>query len=683
MFVVETLLYQIKETIKKKGQMEQRDKEIKAVEEQVVRAARFYYNLLEEPVMTDVSYDNLLERLQELDPGNILLDRVGTTPRKQRVTLGQRMYSLNKAKALEGFDSWRKLFRNDEVYIISPKMDGCALLLRYSRTSVASVWMLVQATTRGDGTIGEDITVQVVNGHIEGVPIFVEPPPNTSNAEVTDFYVTGEAVIKKSTLVVLNAGRRYYEEKPYKNARNLVNGSLGLDDINEIRKRKICFHAYGCSPGFLRLTAGWSQAQNLSSAYNTLELLGFGVVPSMVGVANTMHQQFKRYCLEREDFPFEIDGAVVAINDNIFREELGYTEHHPRGTLAIKFPDETAIVTIERIEWTLSKYGALTPQAIYPPVVLGGAELERVTLHNAQQVIDRRITTGAKIKICRSGGVIPYLVDVVEVATSDPQLPVYCPACKGGVDWDGLELRCQNIQCPGQLAESLDFFLKSIEFKGIGINTCSQLVTSGLVHSWADLWKVTPSQLEAELGWGEDHAEQIVADLAEIKEDVPFNKLLVAFQVPKLGKTNAKKIAQKFPDIKSIQALPYLHVSRWFSILGAVAGESALTGISARVSSGCWRDLENVGFTIKAAKKTRIDALRIVVTGKLSRGRKEYQDLIEAAGHEFLSSLSKDAQILVVGENVGESKIAKAEKYGTMQKDEDWLIELLDGSSPA
>jgi len=241
---------------------------------------------------------------------------------------------------------------------------------------------------------------------------------------------------------------------------------------------------------------------------------------------------------------------------------------------------------------------------------------------------------------------------------------------------EGLELHCFYPQCPGQLAQSLEHFLAMIEFKGIGPKICEQLVKSDLVRKWADLWRLEPGQFEDYLGWSQEHAVSVVTELAEIKKDVPFEKLLRAFQIRHLGRSVSKKIAQKWPDIKSLLAEEWPEA--WFDSLGPTTGPEICEGLGLACRSS-WVSLKLAGFTIKAPSTPRAEGtVKIVITGTLTKGRREYEALIEGAGHELQRSLGKDTDILVTGDNVGAGKTAKAERYGTAIKSEDWLISLLE-----
>jgi len=241
---------------------------------------------------------------------------------------------------------------------------------------------------------------------------------------------------------------------------------------------------------------------------------------------------------------------------------------------------------------------------------------------------------------------------------------------------EGLELHCFYPQCPGQLAQSLEHFLAMIEFKGIGPKICEQLVKSDLVRRWSDLWRLEPGHFEDYLGWSPEHATSVVTELAEIKKDVPFERLLRAFQIRHLGRSVSKKIAQKWPDISSLSLDP--EKARWFDSLGPTTGPEIYKGLGLAFRSS-WPSLKLAGFTIKVPSAPKVEGtLKIVITGTLSKGRREYEALIEGAGHELQRSLGKDTDILVAGDNVGAGKTAKAERYGTVITDESWLISLLE-----
>jgi len=216
-----------------------------------------------------------------------------------------------------------------------------------------------------------------------------------------------------------------------------------------------------------------------------------------------------------------------------------------------------------------------------------------------------------------------------------------------------------------------------IEFKGIGEKTSELLVESREVLRWADLWHLTPGDLSRTLSWSDEHAHQVWLDLHQIKTEIPFDKLLRAFQIRDLGRSISQKIAQKYPDIR---ALMDYGAAQWFYCFGPTTGPRVYAGLMGVIKK-VWPGLKIAGFTIKQPRKLIEDSLKIVLTGKLSRGRNEYEKLIEEAGHQFQKSLGKDTDVLVVGENVGATKTAKAQKYNTQLQTEEWLQNFLDGTS--
>jgi len=644
------------------------------LEDEIIRARNTYYNNQAGLgcAYSDRDYDALEAELRELDPENALFQKVGATPRKNRVPLEHPMYSLEKAKGADEFSRWYRK-HGDADLICSHKMDGCALDLCYERIDGGNWFQLTGATTRGDGTVGEDVSVQVINGDVRGIPHYVNDTLSDYVLTEDSFHVYGEVVINKSTLVALNMRQRTRHEEPYSNTRNLANGSVSLEDIEEVRARRLKFHAYNTS---------WSET-SLDRKYDVLYQFGFQVVyyePLPYALFLDWYERLSDP-VNREKLEYDIDGLVVALNHWRLQERLGYTGHHPKWAVAVKFPDETAVVTIKDIEWTVSKFGTVTPQAIYDPVQLGGAELERVTLHNAGLVMASCLSAGAKIEICRSGGVIPYLKRVICASPNyDPAcaVPRLCPVCNSVLEVESVELKCRNALCSARVSQSLNHFLEMIEFKGIGEKICDALVKADRVQGWADLWTLAPEHFVQELNWSEEHAISVYTDLQEIKQDVPMEKLLRAFQVEGLGRSIAREVAQKYSDIGSF--LFDVDAEQWFLRFGPTTGPRVYQGLRNRAYH-VWPQLHRVGFTIKQPAAVKEGALKIVITGTLSKGRKEYEKAIEEAGHIFQKSLSKDTDVLVCGANVGSGKTTKAAKYGTQVQDEKWLQGLIAGTS--
>ncbi|KKW10427.1 MAG: ligase protein [Candidatus Gottesmanbacteria bacterium GW2011_GWB1_49_7] len=659
--------------------------------EQLIEAREGYYSHDSISRLSDTQYDAMVEELSVREPQHPFLSQIGHHPISgKKVQLDHPLYSLDKVKTPQEFEVWWN--RQDKPFVvISSKYDGVAVDLKYRYCTTGRVF-LVQACTRGDGTVGEDVTAQVLHGNIKGLLLSFTPPlmhgPLLDSPQGGDeFHVYGELVISRQTLHELNLVQVGRGHKRFSNTRNLANATIGLQDLEEIKRRKLQFFAYNMSTPI-----------DLHRKLYFLSGTGFGVVDyvtcgraaptSNIPTAYVSLQW--SWSKDRSSEPFDCDGMVVAISSFGIQQRLGYTSHHPRWAVAVKYPDDTAVVTVKKLEWTVSKTGTITPQIVYDPVFLGGAELERCTLHNVAHVIDYRIVVGTVVELCRSGGVIPKFLRVVSDAISTeavphediafglptPLYPSHCPSCGQPLKLELPDLKCYHPTCQAQLAMRLEHFLDAIDFKGIGEKTCDILVQSGALPFLESLWTLDASAMSTICGWSIGHAATIVEDLERIKQSVPFAKLLLAFQIPRLGRSAAKKIASRYDNPEVMFSKIHSGDAWWTSELGPNVGFEIRQDLL-QYSTSQWQRLKSVGFIVARPTPKGKDGLIICLTGTLMIGREDYRKLIDASGHIFTNSLTRDVKYLVVGADAGSGKSAKAAKYGTAIVDETWLRNLL------
>jgi len=659
---------------------------IPELESEIARAAANYYTPSREQLYSDALYDAMIDQLASCDPEHPLLSQIGVTPEDhKKVELPFPMLSLDKVKTPAEFNKWWKKMGQPHV-VMMDKLDGVALSLTYRTNVHEDRAYLVSACTRGDGQVGEDATAQVLQGKIEGIPDVIQIPGDDGlvcgdNPDDYMFQVTGEIVISRKDLQRINLRQKLRGEKLYANTRNLANATITLDDLDEVRFRKLHFRAYNMS-----------SVANLHDKIAWLAHVGFDPVISACGSQVAPPEMRPPAYVNRgwnsdlSSQDFDCDGMVVAISNWKIQDDLGVTSHHPRWAIAVKYPDETTVVEIKDLDWSVSKTGTVTPQAMFDGVLLGGAEIERCTLHNVAHVIDHRIGPGTMIKLTRSGGVIPKFLGVVSqpgFRTVSWKYPKVCPSCGEALKLELPELKCGNTSCQAQIAMALENFLKTIEFKGIGEKTCEQLAQARIpifdfkrITQIPQLWQLSRNYLGYFCGWGPEHASKVYNALHEIKKDVPLAKMLAALQIPMLGRSASEKIAQRYLTIDAAFEGAQLNTSWWPDNLGPNVGWDICHALD-RSGFKLWLGLESVGFTAANVVPVAEGALRVCITGKLGRGRSEYKELLEGIGHVFDGSLSKGTDVLVTGENVGSGKTSKAEKYGTEIKDEAWLIELI------
>ena len=620
---------------------------MKEIIQRIIEARESYYTSGQEPIMTDAEFDALVDEVTQTDPRHPVLYQVGFASHRDKVPLEHTMYSLEKAKDVGSLHHWLARHPGSHDFIMADKLDGVAVDLVYHQHHDA--YYLEQAVTRGDGEVGEDITQLVVKGGIKGFPHVI------STEGIGDsFHIYGELVISKKQFQLLNLQQKAKGEEIYTNSRNLVSGTLALvDNLEEVKRRGLEFVAYNTS---------WSAS--LVEKYTTLQLWNVAVVSF---VSTDDEKYVENYYVKAQAYrgrlPYQVDGLVLSLNSYEAQQRLGYTSHHPRWAVALKFEDETATVMVNEIEWTVSKNGIITPQALFDPIPLGGAMLSRVSLHNALLVADNEIGKGAFISICRSNDVIPKFLLTKE--RGEPiDIPSACPSCGSEVMSDGPRIRCSNDDgCPAQLSQSIVHLLEALDFKDIGEKCAEKMVMAGLHHP-LDLFTLSAEELGQMLSWQTPHAIEVHKRLQDAKISVPFWRFLVMLQVKGLGKTAAKKLA---PVIKHprflMTGVDLLNICR--EIIGPNVGIEVHAALKSKFLR-YYPIMRRQGWSIVEENHTKQEAKSMVIciSGKLTHPRKHYEELIEASSHQFASSITKEVDLLILGDDVGATKISKAKKFG-------------------
>jgi DNA ligase (NAD+) len=418
-----------------------------------------------------------------------------------------------------------------------------------------------------------------------------------------------------------------------------------------------------------------------------LEDLGFNTVPYTVtkdwlGVQSAYYMLYKM----RDEFYEEYgpsDGVVVRIDSREISESMGYGNKTPKFAIAWKFPHDEKLVKINKIRWDVSKNGRLTPVAEFDGVFIDGATIINCTLSNASLVRDNRYGVDAIIKIIRSGGVIPKVIGVEKLGQLTKLGEIKCPSCGTLGIWDenNTFLHCPNEACPAQAADFIVEFLDRLEYKGLGDKSAQKLVENGC-KTPADVCSMGVGFIMDVLGFSRHHAIEVHQELQNLKQ-VPYERFLHALNIDMLGKRYSKQFAEVVTPLEFKALVGYHQKERGvfpptnaFSFFGGITGQRMFDSFLNKVDF--IQDLYDIGFEVKDRKMNNVKALKFVITGTLSRLRKEYEQLIEEAGFEYQSSLTKDTNFLVIGENVGVNKTAKAEKLGTRIITEQGLVNLLE-----
>jgi DNA ligase (NAD+) len=655
-------------------------REIEKLRDELRRHERLYY-VLDQPEITDAEYDALMRQLRDLEARHPELaspdsptGRVGGKPREGfvKVQHSSPMLSLDNALnegELRDFDRRvRELLGGAEYrYAVELKLDGLSMAALYREGRLA------QAVTRGDGSVGEDVTENART--IRSLPLFVK-------TELGAFEVRGETVMNRRAFERLNAERDERGLSRFANPRNAAAGSLRVLEPQITASRRLDYYTY-----FL-LADGQPAFDSHWTSLDELSRMGFKVNP---------HRQLCRgveevlaFCAgweaRRAELPYEIDGIVLKVDSVEQQRLLGFTARSPRWAIAYKFPARQAVTTVERIEVQVGRTGALTPVAHLKPVEVGGVTVSRATLHNEDEIERLGLQIGDQVVIERSGDVIPK---VVRVDSQGPQrekfrMPAACPVCGGNVVREEGEAatRCINTDCPARLKESVLHFASRgvMNIDGVGDALVDQLVDRGMVKSMADLYDLRVEDLASLERMGAKSAANVVRNIENSKKN-PLPRVLTALGIRFVGERTAVFLAEAFGGMDRIASAGLEELQQAEEV-----GPKVALSISRFFSEPRNRELverlraAGLQFTGESArpKGGPLQGLTFVLTGTLpSLSRDEAKRLIEAAGGKVSGSVSGKTSYLVAGEDAG-SKLAKARELGVAVLDERQLRELIE-----
>ena len=643
------------------------------------------YYIEAQPEISDREYDALLEELEILEKAHpewadsaSPTQRVGGTPLSHFETLphARPMLSLSntysKEELLEFDQRTRKLLSNEPLaYILEPKIDGVAISLRYENG------ILVHALTRGDGTAGDDVTANVRT--IRSIPLRLqtEHPP-----EVLE--VRGEIYFDKTGFEKLNLQRQEAGIEPFANPRNACAGSLKLLDATEVALRPLdaLFYGTGACEGI--------EFNTHEELLDSLKAFGLRTTPvrwkesepaALVQALDTLEAQ-------QHDFPFEIDGAVIKVNDRSRYDALGATAKSPRWAVAFKYEPEQAETTLLDITVQVGRTGVLTPVAELEPVQLAGTSVKRATLHNEDEIRRKDIRIGDRVIIEKAGEIIPVVISVVgakRAADSHAyELPQTCPECDSRVQRiEGeVALRCINLHCPAQVKSWLEHYAArgAMDITGLGESMVEQLVAHNLVNTPADLYQLKATDLVNLERTGERSISNLLEGIEKSKSR-PFAKVLFGLGIRHVGKTAAETLAKAFPDIDALMQASSDELEDLHDI-GPIVASSLITYFENSEAREVVEALRAAGVTLHRDEAnttgTALSEMTFVLTGTLeTMTRDAAGDRIKALGGKVSSSISKKTSYLVAGEAAG-SKLTKAEKLGVPVLTETELLKLIE-----
>ena len=648
---------------------------MKELVELLNRYAYEYYTK-DAPSVSDSEYDQLYRELVELEtahPDEILPEspthRVGGVVLKGFTKYQHQypLYSLQDAfsrEELEAFDQRvRKEFPSIS-YVCELKIDGLSISLTYENG------VLVTGATRGDGSVGEDITENLKR--VKDIPLVLPEPVNIT--------VRGECYMPRASFDRVNQIRQENGEPEFANPRNAAAGTLRQLDTKIVAKRNLAT--------FLYQEVSPTDQSSQEGVLEKLARLGFVVNQERV-LAEDMEQIWdfiQKVAQLREDLPYDIDGIVIKVNDLAVQEELGFTVKAPKWAVAYKFPAEEKEAKILSVDWTVGRTGVVTPTANLTPVQLAGTTVSRATLHNVDYIAEKDIHQDDTVIVYKAGDIIPAVLRVVkDKRVSDQALavPTHCPSCQSELLHfeDEVALRCINPLCPAQIKEGLSHFASrdAMNITGLGPAVVEKLFAAQLVEDVAGIYRLSVEDLLTLEGFKEKSAEKLYEAIQASKEN-SAEKLLFGLGIRHVGSKVSQILLQEFHDLDQLASADPERIASIDS-LGMVVAESLKRYFAQEGSKRLLQELKEAGVNMdylgeKVAADAALSGMTVVLTGKLERlTRSEAKAKLESLGAKVTGSVSKKTDLVVAGSDAG-SKLTKAQELGIQVEDEAWLESL-------
>jgi DNA ligase (NAD+) len=654
-----------------------------------IRRHDYYYYVLNAPRISDAAYDRLLRELEELEqqhPELVTPDsptqRVGGRPQPEFLTVEHRVPMLSLSNAfsigeISAFDQRVHRFLDmeaDEVldYVCELKIDGLAMSLAYHDGS------LLRGATRGDGQKGEDVTLNVKT--IRSIPLHLLDSDIPSLVEVR-----GEVYMSHAAFEQLNRQREEAGEASFANPRNAAAGSVRQLDPRITAGRSLNFFSYALGA----VEGGYSPATQWE-ILDKLRQWGFPVNPNITlchGVKEAI-AFCESWQEQRSGLGYDIDGVVIKVNDLQLQERLGYVSRSPRWALAYKFPAIEETTNVEDILVQVGRTGALTPVAHLKPVQIGGVTVSRATLHNEDEIRRKDIRIGDRVVVRRAGDVIPEVVSVIKEARNGHErpfvMPDKCPVCGADVFREEGEAisRCTGIACPAQLKERIAHFASkdAMDIEGMGPAIVEQLVDNDLVKDPADIYHLTQDDLLTLERMGKKSANNLLSAI-EKSRHTTLDKLIYALGIRMVGRRNAEMLAKYFGDLEKLRETSIEELEQ-IPDIGPRRAESIHLFFRQSETDTVLGKLKKYGVTWEApaapAGGGRLEGKSFVFTGTISIPRSQAESMVKAAGGKVSSSVSRNTDYVVAGEDPG-SKYEKALQLGVPVLTEEEFRRLLEG----
>ncbi|MGA9544320.1 MAG: NAD-dependent DNA ligase LigA [Candidatus Sulfotelmatobacter sp.] len=665
------------------------EKRIEALREKI-RHHEYLYYVVDNPEISDLEFDKLMRQLKDLEaehPELITADsptqRVGGKPREGfvKVPHSSPMLSLDNTYSEEELRDWERRVhelsgRSEVDYVCELKLDGMSLALIYEDGK------LVRGITRGDGSVGEDVTLNVRT--VRSVPLSI-PKEKLKRAGIpADFEVRGELLMPLASFKKMNEERESKGLSVFANPRNAAAGTVRQLESKVTAERRLDYFTY------MLLQDGRTYFDRHWKTLEALDAAGFKVNQNrkLVHDIDEAWKFIQQWEAKRDSLPYEIDGIVIKVDRTSLQDELGFTGKAPRWAIAYKYAARAGITKLERVRWQVGRTGKLTPVAELAPVLIGGTTVRNATLHNMDEIQRLGVKIGDWVQVERGGDVIPKVAKVIDDkdhprGKGDIEVPEKCPVCgtkvvrtEGEVDY-----RCVNANCPAKLRETILHFASRgvMNIDGMGDALVNQLTERGLVKNVADIYKLTKDDLLSLERMG-DKSVQNILDEIENSKKLPLERVIYGLGIRMVGERTAQFLAEHFGSMEAIESAGVEELQD-VNEVGPRIAESIVEFFSIAANRKLVERLREAGLTLTGQKKqrgTKLAGKTFVLTGTLAHfTRDEAKKMIEDAGGKVTGSVSKKTDYVVAGADAG-SKLDKAKELGVLVIDEKEMQRIVD-----
>jgi DNA ligase (NAD+) len=662
------------------------EKKIESLREKI-RHHEYLYYVVDNPAISDLDFDKIMRQLKDLEaehPELITADsptqRVGGKPREGfvKVPHSSPMLSLDNTYNEEELRDWERRVhelsgRKEVDYVCELKLDGMSLALIYEDGK------LVRGITRGDGSVGEDVTLNVRT--VRSVPLSIPKDKLKKAGMPADFEVRGELLMPTASFKKINEERERDGLPTFANPRNFTAGTVRQLDSNITAARRLDYFPY------ILLQNGRTYFDHHSKTLTALEAAGFKVNQNhkLVRTMDEVWAFIQRWEGKRDSLPYEIDGIVVKVDRTSLQDELGFTGKAPRWAIAYKYAARGGVTKLESIRWQTGRTGKLTPVAGLAPIPIGGTTVRNATLHNMDEIQRLGVKIGDWVRVERGGDVIPKIVEVDKEhprGTKEITEPEKCSVCGTEVvRADGeVDYRCVNANCPAKLLGTILHFASRgvMNIDGMGESLVNQLIERGLVKNVADIYDLTKEKLLGLERFADKSAQNIVNEIENSKK-LPLERVIYGLGIRMVGERTAQFLAEHFGSMEALESAGVEELQD-VNEVGPRIAESIVEFFSIAANRKLIERLREAGLTLKGRKKergTKLAGKTFVLTGTLAHfTRDEAKKMIEDAGGKVTGSVSKKTDYVVAGTDAG-SKLDKAKELGVKVIDEKGLDQLL------